>query len=137
MARAFLIVMDSVGCGGAPDAAAFGDEGSNTLGHIAQACAAGRADLGRQAPRPGVTTVTVEMLREDVREDQPAPVRRPGDRLQRRPYSVLGEVLGHGRMGERGDRIGSGVPDDESRYCADGEDDQKCEDVEIECVCLQ
>ncbi|WP_374374217.1 phosphopentomutase [Tabrizicola sp.] len=47
MTRAFLIVMDSVGCGGAPDAAAFGDEGSNTLGHIAQACAEGRADVGR------------------------------------------------------------------------------------------
>lgn len=47
MARAFLIVMDSVGCGGAPDAADFGDAGSNTLGHIAQACAAGRADVGR------------------------------------------------------------------------------------------
>ena len=50
MARAFLIVMDSVGCGGAPDAAAFGDAGSNTLGHIAQACAEGRADLGRSGP---------------------------------------------------------------------------------------
>ena len=50
MARAFLIVMDSVGCGGAPDAAAFGDEGSNTLGHIAKACAEGRADIGRQGP---------------------------------------------------------------------------------------
>jgi phosphopentomutase len=50
MARAFLIVMDSVGCGGAPDAAAFGDEGANTLTHIAQACAAGRADLGRSGP---------------------------------------------------------------------------------------
>lgn len=47
MARAFLIVMDSVGAGGAPDAADFGDAGANTLGHIAQACAAGRADLGR------------------------------------------------------------------------------------------
>ena len=47
MARAFLIVMDSVGCGGAPDAAGFGDEGSNTLGHIAQACAEGRAEVGR------------------------------------------------------------------------------------------
>ena len=45
--RAFLIVMDSVGCGGAPDAAAFGDEGSNTLGHIAQACAEGRSEVGR------------------------------------------------------------------------------------------
>jgi phosphopentomutase len=34
MSRAFLFVMDSVGIGGAPDAAAFGDEGANTLGHI-------------------------------------------------------------------------------------------------------
>jgi phosphopentomutase len=34
MSRAFLFVMDSVGIGGAPDAAKFGDEGSNTLGHI-------------------------------------------------------------------------------------------------------
>ena len=47
MARAFLIVMDSVGCGGAPDAAAFGDAGANTLGHIARECAWGRADVGR------------------------------------------------------------------------------------------
>ncbi|MEO5614228.1 MAG: phosphopentomutase [Cypionkella sp.] len=50
MARAFLIVMDSVGCGGAPDAADFGDAGSNTLGHIAEACALGRADVGRAGP---------------------------------------------------------------------------------------
>jgi phosphopentomutase len=50
MSRAFLIVMDSVGCGGAPDAAAFGDEGSNTLGHIAAACAEGRAEVGRSGP---------------------------------------------------------------------------------------
>ncbi|MBI1170204.1 phosphopentomutase [bacterium] len=48
--RAFLIVMDSVGCGGAPDAAAYGDAGSNTLGHIALACAEGRADQGRSGP---------------------------------------------------------------------------------------
>lgn len=50
MARAFLIVLDSVGCGGAPDAADFGDEGANTLAHIAQACALGRADVGRAGP---------------------------------------------------------------------------------------
>ena len=50
MARAFLIVMDSVGCGGAPDAADFGDAGSNTLCHIALACAEGRADVGRVGP---------------------------------------------------------------------------------------
>ncbi len=34
--RAVLIVLDSVGCGELPDAAKFGDEGSHTLGHIAQ-----------------------------------------------------------------------------------------------------
>ena len=47
MSRVFLIVMDSVGCGGAPDADAFGDAGSNTLAHIALACAEGRAEQGR------------------------------------------------------------------------------------------
>ncbi len=47
MPRAILLVMDSVGCGGAPDAAAFGDSGANTLGHIIQACAAGRGEVGR------------------------------------------------------------------------------------------
>lgn len=55
MARAFLVVMDSVGIGGAPDADAFfngdtPDTGANTLGHIAQACAAGRAEEGRSGP---------------------------------------------------------------------------------------
>ncbi|UUX48271.1 phosphopentomutase [Nisaea acidiphila] len=44
MRRAFLIVLDSVGIGGAPDAAAFGDTGSDTVGHIAEACASGHAD---------------------------------------------------------------------------------------------
>ncbi len=50
MPRAILIVIDSAGCGGAPDAAAFGDEGSNTFGHIIQACAAGRAEQNRSGP---------------------------------------------------------------------------------------
>jgi phosphopentomutase len=44
MSRAFLFVLDSFGIGGAPDAKAFGDEGSNTFGHIVEACAAGRGD---------------------------------------------------------------------------------------------
>lgn len=34
--RIHLVVMDSVGIGEAPDAKAFGDEGSDTLGHIAE-----------------------------------------------------------------------------------------------------
>ena len=33
--RAIVIVMDSVGIGELPDAAAYGDQGSNTLGNIA------------------------------------------------------------------------------------------------------
>ena len=44
MGRAFLLIMDSFGIGGARDAAAYGDTGSDTLGHIAAACAAGKAD---------------------------------------------------------------------------------------------
>jgi phosphopentomutase len=34
--RVILIVLDSVGCGELPDAAAYGDEGSDTLGNIAR-----------------------------------------------------------------------------------------------------
>jgi phosphopentomutase len=34
MPRVFLFILDSFGIGNAPDAARFGDEGSNTLGHI-------------------------------------------------------------------------------------------------------
>lgn len=44
MTRALLIIMDSVGIGGAPDAGVYGDAGANTLGNIAAACAAGRGD---------------------------------------------------------------------------------------------
>ncbi|NVP56715.1 phosphopentomutase [Mycoplana rhizolycopersici] len=44
MARAFLFVLDSFGIGGGPDAADFGDDGADTLGHIAEFCAAGAAD---------------------------------------------------------------------------------------------
>ena len=44
MSRAILCVLDSVGIGGAPDAAAYGDEGSCTVGNIARACAEGRGD---------------------------------------------------------------------------------------------
>jgi phosphopentomutase len=44
MARAILIVLDSVGCGAAEDAKTYGDEGADTLGHIAEACALGRGN---------------------------------------------------------------------------------------------
>jgi len=44
MTRAFILVLDSLGVGGAPDADAYGDAGADTLGHIAQRCAARDAD---------------------------------------------------------------------------------------------
>jgi phosphopentomutase len=55
MARAFLFVLDSFGVGGAPDAAAYGDEGADTLGHIAEFCAAGAGD--RAGLRSGPLTL--------------------------------------------------------------------------------
>lgn len=52
MPRAALLVFDSLGLGGAPDAAEFGDAGADTLGHLAQACALGRGNHAglRQGP---------------------------------------------------------------------------------------
>ena len=44
MARAHLLILDSFGIGGAPDAAGYGDEGADTFGNIARAAAWGRAD---------------------------------------------------------------------------------------------
>lgn len=44
MPRAILCILDSVGIGGAPDADAYGDVGANTVGHIAEFAAAGKAD---------------------------------------------------------------------------------------------
>ena len=53
--RAFLVVMDSVGIGGAPDADRFfngdvPDTGANTVLNIAQACQDGLAEQGRRGP---------------------------------------------------------------------------------------
>ena len=53
--RVFLIVMDSVGIGGAPDADHYfnngvPDTGANTLLHIAEACAMGTANVNRAGP---------------------------------------------------------------------------------------
>jgi len=55
MARAFIFVLDSFGIGGAADAAAFGDAGSDTFGHIAAACAEGRGD------RPGLRSGALDL----------------------------------------------------------------------------
>jgi phosphopentomutase len=48
MPRAFIIMLDSFGLGATADADKFGDGGADTLGHIAEYCAQGKAD------KPGV-----------------------------------------------------------------------------------
>lgn len=47
MKRAIILVMDSFGIGATEDAEKFGDVGANTLGHIAEQCALGKANEGR------------------------------------------------------------------------------------------
>ena len=65
--RAVIIVLDGVGAGEAPDAAAYGDEGSDTLGNLARAVgglhlpALERAGLGRIRPLAGVAPVPSPM----------------------------------------------------------------------------
>ena len=61
--RVILIVLDSVGCGDAPDAADYGDEGSNTLANTAQAVGGlklphlGQLGLGNTTSIEGVPPV--------------------------------------------------------------------------------
>jgi phosphopentomutase len=51
-ARVCVLLMDSLGIGASLDAAAYGDEGADTFGHIVHACNEGRADKPqvRQGP---------------------------------------------------------------------------------------
>lgn len=63
MRRAIVLVMDGVGCGAAPDAEAFGDGASHTLGHVAAAVGGlrlptlERLGLGHVARLAGVARV--------------------------------------------------------------------------------
>lgn len=51
MKRAIILVLDSLGLGSSADAHRYGDNGADTLGHIAEACAEGNADNSqRQGP---------------------------------------------------------------------------------------
>ena len=53
MPRACVIVLDAVGVGELPDAADYGDEGSDTLGNVARAVGGARASSGVQARSSG------------------------------------------------------------------------------------
>ncbi len=61
--RVFLVVLDGVGIGALPDAADYGDAGSHTLRHVAEATGGlrlptlERLGLGRIEPLPGVRAV--------------------------------------------------------------------------------
>jgi phosphopentomutase len=65
--RITLIVLDSVGCGDAPDAANYGDEGTNTLSHVAQAVGGlrlpnlGNMGLGNLTEIVGVPSTTTTL----------------------------------------------------------------------------
>lgn len=89
MARTFLLVLDSFGVGGAPDAEQYGDLGSNTLGHIAEFCAAGAADRAglRSGPLklPNMTSLGLLNIAELASGDQPA-----GMELPERIYGLHG-----------------------------------------------
>ena len=58
--RAFVVVIDALGAGAEPDAASYGDEGANTLLHLAEAVggldlpAMGELGLGNILELPGV-----------------------------------------------------------------------------------
>ncbi len=62
--RILLLVCDSFGVGEAPDAAAYGDAGSNTLGHVAEVAGGlnapnlGRLGLGCLTDVTGVPCAT-------------------------------------------------------------------------------
>jgi phosphopentomutase len=49
MKRALILVMDSLGIGASADAPLYGDEGTNTLGNIAQACFEGKCDTKQRS----------------------------------------------------------------------------------------
>ncbi len=66
--RAFVVVADACGVGALPDAAAYGDEGSNTLAHVARAAgglrlpALGRLGLGSILALDGVPPAEAPVL---------------------------------------------------------------------------
>ena len=72
--RAAIIVLDGLGCGAAPDTAAYGDGGSDTLGNVARAVGGlalpnlEHLGLGRCAPIRGVAPVPAPMAAHGVLE---------------------------------------------------------------------
>src|SRR5947209_5513123 len=66
--RAFVVVMDACGVGALPDAAVYGDSGTNTLGNLARVTGGlelpvlGRLGLGSIVPLEGVPVAEAPVL---------------------------------------------------------------------------
>ena len=87
--RFVILVADSAGCGALPDAGAYGDDGSNTIGNVSRAVGGlalpvmGRMGLGRLTPILGVPP-------------DPAPVALHGRMAERSPGKDT--ITGHWEM---------------------------------------
>ncbi len=87
--RFVILVADSAGCGALPDAGAYGDEGSDTIGNVSRAVGGlslpvmGRMGLGRLTPILGVPP-------------EPAPVAFHGRMAERSPGKDT--ITGHWEM---------------------------------------
>ncbi|MDX1706236.1 phosphopentomutase [Pseudidiomarina sp.] len=79
MARAIIVVLDSFGIGAAADAARFGDEGADTFGHIAERCAAGKANEQRSGPLyiPNLTALGLAEASIGATGQEPAGIVKP------------------------------------------------------------
>ena len=99
--RAFIVVLDAVGAGELPDAAAFGDAGSNTLGNVAHAVG---------GPRPSAPPGARPRQHAAARGLPAARTRRP-----RSPVRLLEHSLGKdttvGHWELAGDRDRARLPD--------------------------
>ena len=107
MPSAFVIVLDSVGIGSAPDAAAYGDAGANTVGHIAERCARGQVTRAREHER------LLVLLERAIEVHLPACLGRGiEDRLDRRERSH-----GQGSRRRETDRLEAGSDAIRPRPC--------------------
>lgn len=90
MRRAIVVVLDSLGVGAAADADVYGDRGADTLGHIVEACAAGRADSDRRAGLLNIPHLTALGLIDAAEAARGAalPAARPALRTGRFGYAA-------------------------------------------------
>ncbi len=97
--RAIVIVLDSVGVGELPDAAAYGDQGSNTLGNIGRLVAL------------NIPTLAALGLVADRAACRRAAARSAARRVRPHGRAVGGQGLGDRALGADGHRARPRVPD--------------------------